>query len=481
MPSLHRTRPRLSFVYRLSKIVRSQGLIDHGDRIIVAISGGPDSVALLSALHELAPTFALFLSAVHFNYGLRGQESEEDEAFVVHLCRRLHIPYVCEPLRLTEVECKGRSLQEAARDARYEALLRIRASIGAHKVALGHTRDDQAETILMGLLRGAGATGLSGMAPARLPFIRPFLTIRRHDILAYLREQHLTFREDSTNAKPIYTRNRVRHEVLPLLRQFNPALVDVLARQADLLREDDRYLDEVADRHFVQIAQDAITGTCILKRPELLALPVALQRRVLRKAVQHSSGQLRGPSSSAVGLIIDQILRGRSGVRMTIGRVQVAREFNSIRFQRLNDQQEMPTKPESRVLPVPSTVAWPATGQLVHAEYLELPCSEINVASLSPTQVMVDRDRFTADLHVRAWLPGDRFCPYGLEGRRKKLQDFFSDAKVPQSVRPRIPLIVAPEGIVWVAGYRIDHRFRVTATTTHLVRLTLISKAGPER
>ena len=252
MPLLPSTRPQPSLVHRVAAVVRTRGLIDRGDRIVVAISGGPDSVALLSLLHELASTLDLSLWAAHFNYGLRGVESDGDAAFVADFCERLRIPSVCEPLTLSGDRYKGRSLQEAARDLRYEALERIRASVGAHKVALGHTRDDQAETLIMRLLRGAGMTGLSAMPCERPPFIRPLLKVSRTEILAYLLEKEIPFREDSSNAKPVYVRNRVRHEVLPLLKQFNPALVDVLARQADILREDDQCLDELAEQQLGQ-------------------------------------------------------------------------------------------------------------------------------------------------------------------------------------------------------------------------------------
>ena len=481
MPLLPSTRPQPSLVHRVAAVVRTRGLIDRGDRIVVAISGGPDSVALLSLLHELASTLDLSLWAAHFNYGLRGVESDGDAAFVVDFCERLRIPSVCEPLTLSGDRYKGRSLQEAARDLRYEALERIRASVGAHKVALGHTRDDQAETLIMRLLRGAGMTGLSGMPCERPPFIRPLLKVSRSEILAYLLEKEIPFREDSSNAKPVYVRNRVRHEVLPLLKQFNPALVDVLARQADILREDDQCLDELAEQQLGQLVKDNEAGECELRRPEFLVLPLALQRRVLRKIVQRCTGQPHGLSFSAVTVIINQVVHGCSGVRLRAGQVWAEREYDTIRVRRTYGQSQTVVGRESIRIAVPSTVQWPMTGQQLRAEMLGSATCDWSSVSLPPTQIVLDADRVTLDLEVRTWLPGDCFYPFGLQGHQKKLQDFFTDRKIPRARRTRIPLVVAPEGIVWIGGYRMDDRFRVTPATTHMVRLTLIGDDGEER
>lgn len=478
-PSVHTTSGRARFLRRVTEAIRRRRLIERGDHVVVAVSGGPDSVALLSLLHTLSSSWNLSLSVVHFNYGLRGAESDGDAAFVMRLCERLNITGHCERLALTEDLRKGRSLQEAAREARYAALLRWRASLGADKVALGHTRDDQAETVVMWLLRGAGTTGLSGMPYMRPPFVRPLLTVGRTDVLSYLLGQGLDFREDSSNATPLYVRNRVRHDLLPVLKRFNPAILDVLTRQADILREDGACLDEMAKEQCARVAQEAQNNEWVLDRNGLLALPLALQRRVLRKVIQDCTRVDRGPSFGAVSLVLDRIVHGNSGSCASLRNVNVRREYDRILFQPLDGtgRETVNGPPLAVALPVPSTIFWTLTKQrlqadLVHCSQLEHACS----TSL-PKQAMLDADCMTLDLQVRTWRRGDRFHPFGFDGHQKKLQDLFADLKVPRSARGRIPLVVAPEGIIWVAGYRTDHRFRVTASTRRLLRLTILDGA----
>ncbi|MDQ6734294.1 MAG: tRNA lysidine(34) synthetase TilS [Nitrospirota bacterium] len=473
---------------RVAEAIKRQRLIERGDCIVVAVSGGPDSVALLSVLHGLAPSWNLALSVAHFNYGLRGAESDDDAAFVMRLCARFNVPYRCERLTLTDnlsKLSKGRSLQEAAREARYAALLRLCESLSANKVAVGHTRDDQAETVIMWLLRGAGTTGLSGMPALRLPFVRPLLAVGRADVLSYLVEQGLDFREDSSNATPIYLRNRVRHHLLPVLTRFNPVILEVLARQADILREDDTCLDSMAAEQFARVGRELCNNEWVLDRTGLLAMPLALQRRILRKAVQRTTGVNRGPSFGVVSLLLDRVVHGCSGSCVTVRNANVSRAYETILFQ---PRDVVPgargasaaASDMSIALPVPSTISWPFTGQRLQADLVHGPQSEKTCSTLPPMHAMLDADRMTLDLCVRTWRPGDRFHPFGFGGHQKKLQDLFADLKVPRPSRERIPLIVAPEGIVWVAGYRTDHRFRVTASTRRLLRLALLDSERKE-
>ena len=475
-PSIHTHLRHAPFMRRVAETMTRQRLIERGDRIVVAVSGGPDSVALLSVLHRLAPSWNLSLSVTHFNFGLRGAESDDDAAFVMRLCAHFHIPYQCERLTVAGDLRRGRSLQEAAREARYAALLRVRESTKAHKVAVGHTRDDQAETVVMRLLRGAGTTGLCGMSALRFPFIRPLLAVDRKDVLAYLREQRLEFREDSSNASSIYLRNRVRHDVMPMLTRFNPAIGDVLSRQADILREDETCLNDMAEEQFVRLARKAGSDEWSLDRAGLLALPVALQRRVLRKAVHCTMKIPRGPSFAAVSLLLERVVHGRSGSCATVRNANVSRAYERILFQPRDIMSHPASGSASGVsiaLPVPSETTWPLTGQRLRVDLIHCSSSDKPRSSV-PSHAMVDADRVTLDLRARTWKSGDRFHPFGLGGHQKKLQDLFADLKVPRAVREHIPLIVVPEGIVWVAGYRMDHRFRVTASTQRVLFLTLL-------
>ena len=473
---------------RVLASVRARRLFGPGEHLLVAISGGPDSVALLSLLATLAPSWCLTVSAVHVNHGLRGAESEEDACFVRGLCDRLGVPVVCERADLVHAAGvrRRRSLQEEAREARYAVLSRVARTVGADKIALGHTADDQAETLLMWMLRGSGTKGLAGMPPARESlFIRPLLDIPRSELLAHLEARGLEFRLDSSNTKPIYLRNRVRQELLPVLRRFNPGIVGVLRRQADILREEDRYLEELAAGSLLRCSREDTNGEVVLDRDALLAQPLALQRRVLRAVIRRVSGAVRGPAFRAVTDVLERVVHGRSGSGITVQGARVTRDYSRLRVQPrcsqmdpgrvlAEGQQEVTT---SLVVPVPSVVRWPLTDQRIRVQYGPPVPDDRDVAGKRSRHTAVfDADRFTMALRVRSWKPGDVFHPAGMQGHRKKLQDYFSDLKLPRAARRRIPLLVAPEGILWVVGHRADQRFCATPCTTRPVSAELLDQ-----
>ena len=463
-------------VRRVAEAARARRLFEPGDRLLAAVSGGADSVALLSLLTELAPSWKLALWAVHINHGLRGAESEEDARFVASLCERLGVQLIGERVDLTDPARRRlrQSLQEYAREARYAAMQRVGQALGVDKIALGHTADDQAETLLMWILRGSGTTGLAGIPANREPlFIRPLLDFSRADIVSYLRTQKLEVREDSSNAKLLYLRNRIRHELLPAMKRFNPALVKVLGRQVEILREEDRCLEQwVADYLARKMSRDP-DGTVTVDRADLLSLPVALQRRMIRSLIRWASGMIKAPTFGAISAVLDQVVQGRSGSAITVQGAQIAREYGHIQFCPLRAVLSARPRTCSLALPVPSTLRWPLTGQMIRVSFGSSAAADLPVAPTQPRSIAIfDADRFTMELLVRSWRPGDVFQPLGMGGRRKKLQDYFTDIKLPREDRSRVPLLVAPEGILWVAGHRPDHRF---CTTTETKR-TLVSE-----
>jgi len=474
MSQLERTAIRHKLERHVAVSARIRQLFAPGDHLLVAVSGGPDSVALLSVLTSLAPSKRLTVSALHANYGLRGKESEEDERFVSRLCAELGVPLTCERIDLSSPpnRRKGMSLQARARDARYAALQRAAGVLGASKVALGHTADDQAETLLMWMLRGSGAAGLAGIRPVRdAVYVRPLLDVSRADVLAYVNAKGLAFRMDSSNAKPVYLRNRIRHELLPLLKQFNPAVVDALTRQADILRDEDACFDRwVSD----WVGRHALTGedrSLAVPRAALLELPVALQRRVIRRVMQQVAGGPHGPTFGAAEAVLEKIVRGRSGSSLTLRGACAVREYQHVRFfPQRSPSRHHSGRASARAVSVrtdiPSTVVWPPTGQVIR-----LRCSGAEGEQVPAGRQIArfDADRFTPRLEVRSWQAGDAFHPQGMAGRRKKLQDYFSDIKLPRERRAEVPLLVSPEGILWVAGHRADHRFRVTPSTRRIL------------
>ena len=459
-------------LHRIVKTIRTRELFERGQHLLIAVSGGPDSTALLSLLHKLRSSWCLSLTAVHCNYGLRGAESDDDQAFVESLCQQWEIPL---HVRRIEMRKHRASLQASARDLRYTVMTEIAETCGADRIAVGHTADDQAETVLLWMLRGAGLTGLSGMPACRNHLIiRPLYETRRRDILVYLHEEGVSFRQDSSNAKSLYLRNRVRHEVMPALQRVVPSTVEVLCRLADICREDDRYLEEqTALQCEGWIRQRPGRGWSI-DRSFLQRLPRAAQRRIVRNLGKQSDPQHRPPSIRTVERVL-QIVAGKavaSDIAGPLGRITVDQEC--VQFSPLDQQPPSRNRPGQAmpvVLTIPGEVLWEETGQRIHT--CRMTRDSIRRLAWDRNTIVVDAGRISEPLAVRAWEPGDRFYPSGMKGRSKKLQDFYTDLKVSGEDRRRIPVIVAPEGIVWVAGYRQDSRWSVSEGTERYIVITM--------
>jgi tRNA(Ile)-lysidine synthase len=480
---LSRSTARPPLLTHLVRTVRQQQLFVHGHHVLVAVSGGPDSIALLSLLHRLAQSWRLMLTVVHCNYGLRGAESDGDEVFVSMFCKERQLPLVIHRPKLVKRPQRS-SLQATARDARYDLMKQLAREVGADRIAVGHTANDQAETVLMWLLRGAGMAGLAGMQYAREDgIIRPLLAATREEVLVYLDHEGLTYRCDSSNDKPFYHRNRIRKELLPVITGLAPAAVRLLQRQADLLREDERYLAEATNELARALVSIDSRGVQRVDRQALIELPVALQRRLVRAILRTYDGEGRASSFRVVESVRHIFLKGRSGARLLLRQALVILDQGSVRFsQKVEGERGDETgsgqgEREILPLPVPSMVYWARTNQQIQVQRMN--CRDTEVLGKGPSQgrAMFDADRFSEPLLVRAWQPGDRFSPYGMGGMSKKLQDFFTDRKVNRHERDKVPLLVAPEGILWVVGMQQDERFIIRDGTTHCIVASVSDRA----
>ncbi len=454
-------------LHRVVKTVRARGLFEPGHHLLVAVSGGPDSVALLTLLHRLVSRWRLRLTAVHFNYGLRGHESDEDQAFVMSLCDVLKVPLRCVPLDV-RTRPQRVSLQAQARDVRYRAMTRLAEDVGADRIAVGHTADDQAETILLWMLRGAGITGLAGMPVQRDGIIiRPLYEVRRRDVLEFLNATGQTYRQDSSNAKPIYARNRIRHQLLPVLNQLAPAAVDALCRMGDLCREDDRYLEDQTVSVCASLVQPDGAGGYSIDRIGLQVQPLTLQRRLLREVFRRMHPSRRPPSLATVEAVRRLLSLKQGGTRRCTGGVYVRVIPNALFVQSAKAvalPQESEVVVERHSVQIPSVVEWAGTRQRIRVQEGTRELARQLSASRGWVMV-VDADLLSYPLHIRPWKAGDRFIPSGMKGRSKKLQDYFVDLKIPMSQRGGIPIMDSPQGIVGVLGFRQDERFQVSDRT----------------
>ena len=454
----------------LSKVCQRKLLKDQ-DRVIVSVSGGADSVALLHLFCSWRARLQLELLVIHLNHGLRGEESEADANFVKDLCDQLDVSYAIHRLHVKQESRKrtGESMQSIARELRYETLTHVARENGFTKVALGHTSDDQAETVLMWMLRGAGSSGLSGMPIFRFPyFIRPLLEVSRAEIEAYLRENQWTYRVDSSNANLRYRRNRIRYQVVPVLKQFNPNLVEVLSRQANILREESDHLDGLALAALKSAVQSTDGQRIVLSRRILTEIPLPIQRRMILLLYRRASNMDVHPRFDFVENVLDHVKQGKTGWQLEAPGVRVYQEYDEVHVCSVEVGKDSVQRPIN--LSVPGSIYWFLSNRTLQACMLDnLPGSwkdDSNCAYL-------DANHFTHDLVVRSWKAGDSFCPLGMNGQRKKIQDFFSDLKLEQRKRHTVPIVEAPEGIVWVAGFRMDHRFRVMNGTKKFVALKL--------
>lgn len=297
MPSLAAPQSHL-LDRRVASALRAHRLITRGEKILVAVSGGPDSVALLRSLHALSSRWRLSLTVIHCDYGLRGAESDGDAGFVRELCERLALPFILRRMESRRAPGMSSSLQARAREARYRLFCDLAQDLKFDRVALGHTADDQAETLLLRLLRGSGLRGMTGMSPVRDGFfVRPLLQLTRREILDYLDERGQAFRTDSSNAKDLYLRNRVRREVVPVLNTLAPGAVRRLARQADLVRDDEAALHALTLDRWETVRQRESADAIELNRQVFVKESRALQRRLVRMAVERLLPGLPPPPS----------------------------------------------------------------------------------------------------------------------------------------------------------------------------------------
>lgn len=467
-------QPPRSLVARVRRFIVERQLVHPSDRALAAVSGGADSTCLLLILAALRRSLKIDLHAAYFDHMLRGRRSiEREQRFLRAICAELDVPLHTGAADVRTYKSKKRlSLEEAARDLRYDFLARTARENSCAAVATGHTEDDQAETVLLHVIRGAGLRGLAAMAPsAPLPvgsfdtprLIRPLLSLSRNDTERCCRQAGVESLEDTTNRSRAHLRNRVRHELLPLLRQYNPRVEQALVRLAaaaasDAVTIDQLALDALADA-------ETIGGSLRISRRRLAELPAGLQPSVVRTAIERLMGTTRSFSERHVIAIV-RAAAGRTGTALDLPRglrVEVQRDAVVLRIG------PRPTSsPRRRVrLAVPGTARFGPWS--VRAELLKAPPTRLATRNGVPT-ALVDADALGSALWLRARRPGDRYQPLGLS-RTKKLQDVLVDAHVPRSERDALPLVCAGRGIAWVAGQPPAEWAKITSKTKHAVRI----------
>lgn len=443
---------------RVAGIISRYSMFPQNARVGIAVSGGADSVCLLHALHQLRGTWNLHLTVVHINHLLRGGESDGDEQFVRELAYSLGLEIVSERINVAAL-ANGQNLEEAARDARRSVFRREIETGRLDRIALGHTQSDQAETVLFRLLRGAYTTGLAGMRPATANgIVRPLIEIERAEIIQFLQERGLRWREDSTNQDARFARNRIRHSLLPqLTAEWNPNLPLLLARHATLAQEDEDYWE----REVSNIAANWLrfaNGAVILSVSSIAGLPNALIRRLIRRAILMIRGDLKQVDFRHIEAIRTLFDRQEGHDRTIIPGVDVLRSFEQVRFAR------PVTAPVERdfeeLLDVPGTATVARCGTQFCLELIERQASTATNEDLRATlRTDLDWKRIqsvarigggsrTEQLVLRNWRPGDAYKRAG-DQHERKLKTMFQEARVPLWERRCWPVVAVAGRIIW--------------------------------
>lgn len=464
-----------SLLFQVKKDIREHDLIRPGFHVVAGISGGADSVCLLKVLKELSRDLNISITAVHVNHMLRGAESDADEAFVADLCRRWEVPLRVLRADIAQVSrAKGLTEEEAGREVRYGYLFQVLRELSADVIATGHHYEDNAETVMLNILRGCGLEGLAGMDFKSGSIVRPLLGIRKSAIEDYLSGEGIPWRTDSSNLSGKYARNRVRNLLFPAMKEhFGIDPAQMLNRMSSLARRDEEYLAKQARMYFEQMC--AVTGSGISLDSKMLGrLDAAISSRIVRLAWERSTGSMKGLENIHVDEIIKLCRESGTGKRLCLPKGWTA----LLSYGRLTIIPGCPDKKAAWCYPlnVPGTVQVAEAGGVIEAlllsreEFREMYPHGTVSSETSNTQVF-DYLKIGCGINIRNRRDGDRIRPFRSPGE-KKLKKFLIDNKVPAEKRDEIPLVAVGSKIVWVVGMRTSDEFRPDERTEKYLVLT---------
>lgn len=456
--------------------IRKYCMFAPGDKVLVGVSGGPDSVALVHILSALADQLQVEICIAHLDHGFRGRESEEDAEFVRNLAGVLGLRAVVEARDVAGFARKHNlSAQAAAREVRYGFFAEAARLLGCNKLATGHNANDQAETVLQRFLRGSGPAGLGGIPPVRDGWIvRPLIETSRTEIEKYCIDNNLPTRLDRSNLKTVYTRNKIRLQLIPLLeKEYNPNIVETLVRTGEIMRDEDRFLEETASEYWAQTCLRQAEGEIAFDLERFLRLPPAIQGRLIRKAWGKLTGDGHNIEYVHLTGAVELIRNGRTGAARELPQgIILTKSYEQFLLTGNLDGQNSGLC-FFYTLNIPGSIFINETGDTLQAEVLENQ-SDFLSEKLCQDEIAIDLDKVSLPIAVRSRRPGDRFKPPGMQGS-KKLKDFLIDSKVPRHSRDRIPILVTGDDqIIWIAGLREDRRWQVGRETERILKLKLM-------
>jgi tRNA(Ile)-lysidine synthase len=456
-------------IKKVNQTIEKYNLLEKGERVVVALSGGPDSTALLTVLAPIAHELDLSLIVAHFNHGLRGVESDEDENFSCDLSEKMGLPFVSGKMDQRKGN-KGLSPEDFYRRQRYDFLNKISEDYQAQKIALGHNLQDQAETVLLNILRGSGLEGLKGFLPMRDgKFIRPLMEISRREIISFLNEAEIPYRQDSSNENKRYLRNQIRSELIPYLKEkFNPKIEENLAQMAEILRPEDEFIQQHVARalksSFIKSRQNRI----LLKIVDINKLPPAIRWRLFKTILESLSPAKNGFSFIHIKSLDNLAQKCESGKRVALPLgIEARREYDDLILER--------KKVGSKKIEYEYTMNIPDSLYVKERKFTvrsELTTKE-NVDFSGKNEVYLDLDKIQQPLIIRNRRNGDWFQPLGMQGRQK-IKNFFIDHKIPRHERDEMILFVDQISVLWIENSNLSDRVKITAETKNVLKLEIV-------
>lgn len=453
-------------------------MLQNGDKVIVALSGGPDSMCLVHMLKEVQERYNIKLYGAHVNHCLRGAEADADEEYVREFCKKANIDFYSERIDIKEMaRINNMSTETAGREARYAFFNALKEKLGANLIALAHNSNDQAETILMRILRGTGMEGLIGIRPVRDGiYIRPILILTRQEIEEYCQINKLNARIDKSNFEKIYNRNKIRLELIPYLQEnFNKDILNTINRLSEIISKDHDYLENVAAIKYDQYCLK--TDEKIILDQQLLNEHEAIVTRVLRKAIRQVKGDLKNIELVHIKEIIEFFSMG-TGKRIILpegiivenmySKTHLYKKQDNITTNEFRNELLIFDKEKSQNLPVVKEVS----EIKIRVSLRKTKNNEVLNFSEDPYKKYFDYDKINRYISIRTRQEGDRFTPFGMKGS-KKLKDLFIDLKIPKEERNKLPLLCFDDEIAWIVGHRVSNKYIVTKNTRNILEIKI--------
>ena len=446
-------------------------LIERGDNILVGVSGGPDSMALLYVLLDIKRDIEFNIYIAHVNHGVRGEDALSDELFVKSIGKTLDIPYFSREVNMNEyAKEKGISSEEAGRELRYSFFREILSNLGGGKIAVAHNMNDQAETLIMRFLRGTGIDGLNGMRFRNEDIIRPVLNINRSQIEHYVSENNIKTVLDKTNLETIYNRNKIRLNLIPYIEEnFNPNIVNTLWRTSQTCISDSQFLEEYSEKRYNIVVKRESKSSIILHGDKFIEENKSIQQRIIRNCINKINGSLQGISEKHTSSVVNLFMNMETGKEIHLHNNIIAKTSY---YDFIIEKANMDSKSIDYFYTIDinnitylSELDYYFLWEVVSAENVKFKNNDPNIKYL-------DFDKIKGSMHIRNRKPADRFTPFGMKGT-KKLKDYFIDEKVSRELRDTIPLLVDEDTIIWVVGYRTNDLYKVTSNTKKILIVKL--------